>query len=86
MMRYSTLQSVDTSNVQKLAVAWTYHTGDADTVANSQIQCNPIIIDGILYATTPTLKIIALDAATGKEKWVFDPQQNIPAAKSRFFS
>ena len=86
MMRYSTLQSVDTSNVQKLAVAWTYHTGDADTVANSQIQCNPIIIDGILYATTPTLKVIALDAATGKEKWVFDPQQDIPAAKSRFFS
>ena len=36
MMRYSTLQSIDTSNVGKLTVAWTYHTRDADTAAHSQ--------------------------------------------------
>ena len=41
MIRYSTLTEVDTSNVQQLQVAWTYNTGDADTVNHSQIQCNP---------------------------------------------
>ncbi|MBY0436354.1 MAG: PQQ-binding-like beta-propeller repeat protein, partial [Cyclobacteriaceae bacterium] len=73
-IRYSTLRQIDTTNVSQLAVAWIYYTGDADTVNNSQIQCNPIIVDGILYGTSPQLKLIALEAATGKEKWVFDPR------------
>ncbi len=72
-IHYSSLNEVDTTNVKQLQVAWTYHTGDADTVNHSQIQCNPIIIDGILYGTTPLLKLFAVDAVTGKEKWVFDP-------------
>jgi quinoprotein glucose dehydrogenase len=70
---YSALKDIDTSNVHLLKVAWTYQTGDADTLKNSQIQCNPIIVDGILYGTSPRLKLIALDAASGKAKWVFDP-------------
>ena len=73
-IRYSTLTQIDTTNVQQLKVAWQYRTGDADTVHSSQIQCNPIIIEGILYGTSPQLKLIALDAKTGKEKWRFDPQ------------
>jgi len=72
-IRYSSLTEIDTTNVNQLQVAWEYHTGDADTVNHSQIQCNPIIVDGIMYATTPSLRLIALDAATGKAKWVFDP-------------
>ncbi|RFM29019.1 outer membrane protein assembly factor BamB family protein [Deminuibacter soli] len=71
--RYSSLTQIDTGNVQQLAVAWTYHTHDADTVNHSQIQCNPIIVDNVLYGSTPQQKIFALDAATGKQKWVFDP-------------
>ncbi|MEL7533726.1 MAG: hypothetical protein AAFN10_20605, partial [Bacteroidota bacterium] len=39
----------------------------------TQIQCNPLIIDGILYASSPALKVFALDAATGEQKWSFDP-------------
>jgi quinoprotein glucose dehydrogenase len=74
MIRYSSLQQIDTTNVNHLQVAWTYHTGDADTTHHSQIQCNPIIVNGILYGTSPQLKLIALDAATGKEKWVFNPK------------
>jgi len=70
---YSSLTQIDTSNVQQLAVAWQYHTGDADTAHHSQIQCNPIVVDGVLYGTTPTQKIFALDAATGKQLWVFNP-------------
>lgn len=72
-IRYSSLTQLDTSNISKLQVAWTYHTGDADTANYSQIQCNPIVVDGIMYGTTPRLKLFAVDAATGKQKWVFDP-------------
>ncbi len=72
-IHYSPSSQIDTSNINKLAVAWEYHTKDADTVNNSQIQCNPIIIDGVLYGTTPQMKLFALDAATGKEKWVYNP-------------
>jgi quinoprotein glucose dehydrogenase len=50
-----------------LQIAWTYHTGDADTAAHSQIQCNPIIVNGMMYGTSPALKLCAVDAATGKE-------------------
>jgi quinoprotein glucose dehydrogenase len=73
-IRYSTLSQINTSNVHQLQVAWVYHTTDADTVNKSQIQCNPIIIDGVLYGTTPQLVVFALDASTGKELWRFDPK------------
>jgi quinoprotein glucose dehydrogenase len=73
-IRYSTLSDIKPENVSRLKVAWEYRTGDADTVNFSQIQCNPIIVDDVLYGTSPTLKLIALEAATGKEKWVFDPR------------
>lgn len=72
-LKYSSLKQIDTSNVQQLTVAWEYHTGDADTVNHSQIQCNPIMVNGILYVISPQLKLAALDAATGQQKWVFDP-------------
>jgi quinoprotein glucose dehydrogenase len=71
--KYSSLTQIDTSNVQQLEVAWEYHSGDADTAAHSQIQCNPIIVNGVLYATSPQLKLFAIDAATGREKWSFLP-------------
>ncbi|MEO6730963.1 MAG: PQQ-binding-like beta-propeller repeat protein [Ferruginibacter sp.] len=71
--RYSSLTQIDTNNVAQLTEAWRYHTGDADTAHHSQIQCNPIIVDSILYGCTPMQKIFAADAATGKQQWVFDP-------------
>ena len=78
--RYSSLTTIDTNNVSQLGVAWTYHTGDADSM--SQIQANPIIIDGVLYGISPKLKLFGLDAATGKEKWVFDPfKETTPNSK-----
>ena len=70
---YSPLKQVDSRNVARLQVAWTYHAGDARKDNLSQIQCNPIIIDGVLYGTTPQLKLVALDAATGKPIWRYDP-------------
>src|SRR5688500_1389335 len=61
---YSPLEHINKSNVQQLQVAWEYHTKDS-----GQIQCNPIIVDGVLYGMTATTRPFALDAATGKEIW-----------------
>jgi len=69
--RYSSLDQINKSNVTSLEIAWTYQTGDA--TERSQIQCQPIVKNGILYGTTPGLDVFALDAATGKEIWRFDP-------------
>ncbi len=57
----------------ELEVAWTYASGDADSLNRSQIQCNPLIVAGTLYGTNPELKAFALNAKTGEEQWVFDP-------------
>src|SRR3989442_4872689 len=72
-IRYSTLDQINRENVQKLQVAWTFDTGDV--FEGSEMQCNPIIVHGVLYATTPKLRVIALDAATGKQRWSFDPNE-----------
>ena len=61
---YSTLDQINLSNVGQLQKAWEYHTGDS-----GQIQCNPIIINGVLYGMTATTQPFALDAATGREIW-----------------
>ena len=69
--QYSKLAQINRDNVGELQVAWRYRTGDA--TGRSQIQCSPIVVEGVLYGTSPQLKLFALDAATGREKWVFDP-------------
>ena len=71
--QFSTLDQITPANVSQLSVAWTYRTGDARPDGRSQIQCNPIVVHGVLYATSPQLKVFALDAASGRELWVFDP-------------
>jgi quinoprotein glucose dehydrogenase len=71
--QYSELARIDTTNVPRLKQAWIYRTGDQRNDDKSQIQCNPIIVNGVLYGTSPALKLFALDAATGQAKWTFDP-------------
>jgi glucose dehydrogenase len=71
--RYTPLDQINRGNVHRLRVAWVYHTGDARLPDRSQIQANPIVVDGVLYATSPGLKAFALRAATGEEIWSFDP-------------
>lgn len=76
-IQYSSLDQINRQNVKDLQVAWEYHTRDADTINNrTQIQCNPIIVNGVLYATSATLDAFALDAATGTEIWRFKPGHN----------
>lgn len=68
--RFSSLDQINVSNVAQLQVAWVYQTGDGP----GEIQATPIVVDGVLYTTTPALKVVALDAATGRERWRFDPR------------
>jgi quinoprotein glucose dehydrogenase len=75
---YATLDQITPQNVTQLRVAWTYQTHDE--FKGSEMQPNPIVIDGVLYATTPKLRVIALDAATGREIWSFDPNTIDPRA------
>jgi quinoprotein glucose dehydrogenase len=84
--KYSSLSEIDTNNVNQLQVAWEFHTNDADTAAHSQIQCNPIVVDGIMYFTSPMLKVFAIDAATGKQKWMFSPYDTITENKQGHFN
>jgi quinoprotein glucose dehydrogenase len=75
-IHYSALAGIDTSNVRSLQLAWEYHTKDGDSL--SQIQVNPLVIDGILYGVSPKLRLFAVDATTGQPKWVFDPARPAP--------
>jgi quinoprotein glucose dehydrogenase len=84
-IHYSSLSQIDTDNVKLLKPAWEFHTGDADTANASQIQCNPIIVDGILYGTSPQMKLFAIEAGTGKEKWKFNPFDTLAGDKRGFF-
>ena len=68
---YSALKQINTENVSQLKVAWSYRTHD--NIGNSSIQCNPLIVDGVLYGVSPRQKTFALDAKTGRQLWLFDP-------------
>jgi len=79
-LRYSNLDQINRSNIDKLQIAWTYDTGDA--FDGSEMQCNPIVVDGVLFATTPKMRVIALDAATGKLRWSFNPNEGVKITHS----
>jgi quinoprotein glucose dehydrogenase len=69
--RYSALAQIDRRNVTGLDVAWTYHSRDGAR----NVQCTPIIVDGTLYAPTAGRNMVALDAATGAERWRIKVEQ-----------
>jgi len=74
--RYSPLDMIHRGNVARLAVAWTYRTGEQSpafaTREEPQLEATPIVVDGTMYLSTPLGRVIALDPATGAERWVFD--------------
>jgi len=65
--RYSALAQIDRGNVGQLREAWTYHSRDG----MGNIQANPIIVDGVMFAPTPGRAIVAIDASKGAELWRF---------------
>src|ERR1700712_5180702 len=65
---YSALNQITKENVGQLKVAWTYSSGGADTAGSkSQMQCNPVVVDGILYGVSANIQAFAIDASNGKE-------------------
>ena len=70
---YSPLTQINPTNVNRLEKAWEFRTGGAAENNRSQIQCNPLVVDGILYGTSPQLGLFAIDAASGAERWRFGP-------------
>ncbi len=74
---FSSLAQIDINNVSQLKWAWTYASGGADTLKNTtQIQCNPLIIKGVMYGVSAGSQAFALDAATGRELWKTNLKDN----------
>ncbi|MDB5112830.1 MAG: pyrrolo-quinoline quinone [Mucilaginibacter sp.] len=79
--RYSPLSQINAANVKNLKIAWMYNAAEPinpkqKTQDVKAIQCQPIVIRGVLYGTTPELKLFALNAETGKQLWKFEPKKN----------
>ena len=78
--RFSPLSQITRENVTQLQPAWTYHTGEPDMSGMSHrppaLEVTPLVVDGLLYLSTPTGRIVALDPATGVERWRFDAGVN----------
>lgn len=70
--KYSSLSQINKENVHLLKEAWVYHSGNPA----GNIQCNPLVIDGIMYVTTAEQHLVAVDATNGKEIWRFRPERN----------
>ena len=70
---HSLLRQIHRDNIDKLRLAWRFDSGDE--YEGSEMQCKPVVAGGVLYATTPRLRVIALDATTGKLLWDFDPRR-----------
>jgi quinoprotein glucose dehydrogenase len=70
---YSSLTQITTENVQLLEEVWTY---DIRKLVGPGMESNPIIVKGVLYFADPELNLVALDAATGEELWLFEPSKH----------
>lgn len=71
--RYSPLTQIDRGNVARLTVAWTYRTGETEhTHHPAKLETTPLMVDGLLYLSTPFGRAIALDPATGRERWRYE--------------
>ena len=88
-MRFSPLKQIDTRNVNRLIRAWTYHIGEMPVFSGRRgqrqtaFETTPLIVDGVLYLSTPSDRIIALEPESGRELWKFDLQENAAKRASR---
>ena len=88
--RYSPLKSINRTNVTHLKVAWTYHTGDVSDgktlTSRSAFEATALVVDGVMYITTPFSRLVALDPETGRELWAFDPKLDRERAYNLFIN
>lgn len=78
---YSQLKQITKKNVKNLKLAWTYKSSRAPLTQFSEMQCNPLVIDGVMYGVAADGFIFAVNAATGAEIWRFDAYTNIPGRR-----
>jgi quinoprotein glucose dehydrogenase len=76
--RFSPLTQINRENVARLTLAWTYRTGEAGvhTQQPAKFEATPLMVDATLYLSTPFGRAIALDPATGRERWSYDAHPN----------
>jgi quinoprotein glucose dehydrogenase len=79
-MRYSSLKQITPANVSKLVRAWTYDTGDPGGGFRGT-EATPIVVNGLMYFSTPGGKVVALNAATGAEVWKYDLKEVTPSGR-----
>ena len=76
--RYLPASEITRETVGRLEVAWTYHTGETEprfaTRKPAAFEATPLVVDGTMFVGTPLGRVIALDPATGRERWAFDPK------------
>lgn len=89
-MKYSPLKQITKANVGRLKEAWTFDTGDwsdgTNYMSKSAFEATPLVVDEVMYVVTPFCRVFALDAETGKQLWVFDPQVNLKVRMNLFVS
>ncbi len=91
-LSYSPLDQINTSNVDRLKQAWIYQSGELATYEGTEVaskaafEATPIMVDNVLYFSTPTNRIIAIDAVTGRELWTYDPKVNLQDGYSEITS
>ncbi len=91
-IRYSPLNQINTANIKSLKSAWSYQTGELLTYEGTEVaskaafEATPIMIDGVLYFSTPTNRIIAITADTGEELWTFNTRVDLKANYSEITS
>jgi len=77
--RSSPLTQITPANVSRLAPAWTYRTGEfARAEDRTRFEATPLMVDGTLFLSTPFGRAIALDPATGRERWSYDAHVDAP--------
>ncbi|WP_309018977.1 PQQ-binding-like beta-propeller repeat protein [Pelagicoccus sp. SDUM812003] len=81
--QFSTLDQITVRNVHQLELAWQWQGGADDPDGRSQIQCNPLVIEGALYGTDARLDLVAIDAATGQQLWRLDPYEGLDSNEGR---
>src|SRR2546426_6323587 len=80
-MRFSPLKQITSANVSRLQRAWGYHMRRSDNVPFAGSSSTPLVVNGVMYATTPYGRVVALDPLTGKEIWVYSLPSGQPATR-----
>ncbi len=89
-MKYSPLKQITPANVTTLKPAWTFHTGELSDgktlLTRTTFEATPLVVDGVMYLTTPFNRLIALDPETGQQRWAFDPKLDKSRPNNLFIS